>query len=270
MEEKKEVQKSKKKRPLVGIVIVIIIVLLMIACFICGFLLSEVKIVNKAVEDGEKIDKDTKTEEPTQKVYDITDEKVSKLIDHILLGYNSECTQLERFTNDKKVTVNDIPNIAAYHIAAGNEFTIDINNKPDSISLDDFNKAIAKYLGKNYKFNPESIDYKDSTCPQYYYDKNTKTFKKQETACGWTCGPRTTYKLTKAVETDGVLELDVKVIFAQLTSGKEGYYSDYQKTNKIGTIEEFGDSLFEKGTSYKFTFKNEDGNYIFVSSEPAN
>ena len=46
----------------------------------------------------------------------------------------------------------------------------------------------------------------------------------------------TDYKLVKAVDTDGVLKLDVKVIFVSLDEGKDGIYSDYQKTNKIGKI----------------------------------
>ena len=53
--------KEKKKSPVVGIVIVIIVVLLMLASLICGFLLSEMKIVNKAVEEVEKKDEDNKT-----------------------------------------------------------------------------------------------------------------------------------------------------------------------------------------------------------------
>ena len=79
--------------------------------------------------------------------------------------------------------------------------------------------------------------------------------------------------MVKAVDTDGILKIDVKVIFASLDEGKDGMYSDYAKTNKIGTFEDNNQdvtrqALFEKGSDYQFTFKLEDGNYVFVSSEP--
>jgi len=124
------------------------------------------------------------------------------------------------------------------------------------------------YLGKDYKFNPDSMKEKKGTCISYYYDKNKKQFVSQETACGGTCGPRTSYIITKAVDTDGVLELDVRVIFAKAGEGTGSYYSDYNKTNEIGSFENYSNTLFEKGKKYKFTFKDEDGHYVFVSSEP--
>ena len=125
--------------------------------------------------------------------------------------------------------------------------------------------SIKKYLGKDYQFNPEKVDYQDASCPQYYYNKDSKTFKRQETVCGWTCGPRTQYEITKATEANGILEIIIKVVFYK--NNTLGYFGDYAKTNQIMNGIE-GVIPFEKGSTYKFTFKYEDGNYVFVSSEP--
>ena len=136
-----------------------------------------------------------------------------------------------------------------------------------TITLDEYKKAVQKYLGKDYIFNPDEIDFSDYYCNQYNYDKETKTFTAQETACGRTCGPGTTYQVTKAIEKDGQLEISTSVVF----SDGNKYYSNYQKTDII--VDHIYDTTlipFDKGSKYLFKFKLEDGNYVFVSSEPIN
>ena len=269
LEEKKEevkVEAPKKKGS--GLLIVLVIVLV-VASLVGGFFIGTSGIlVGKKEEPGKKEEKkDTKKEEkePVVTNYAVTDEKVANLINNLDVGIlDDSCKTLEIYTNDKKVEVKDIPALKAYRIAEAAEF---FDSGKQSISLDEFTKVVQKYLGKDYKFNPEDGLGKGH-CMAYYYDASTKTFNKQETACGGTCGPRTNYNIVKAVDTDGVLKIDVKVIFASLDEGKDAFYSDYQKTNKIGTFEDDLSSLYSKGSNYQFTFKLEDGNYVFVSSEP--
>ena len=252
---------EKKKSPVGTILLVIIIILLMGACLIGGYLIHEMQ--DKKDNKGDNVTTvDDNTKEPTQKVYDVTDETVSNLIEKYRVGF--DCARLEVFTNDKKVTANDISNDVAYEVAVFNKN--DVFTK-DTVTVEEATKEVQKYFGKDYKFDPDSLKERKGTCISHYYDKANKQFVHQETACGGTCGPRTSYKLTKAVETDGVLELNTKVIFASWDKATEGYYSDYQKTNKIGTFEEYNELIYDKGSTYKFTFKNEDGNYVFVSSE---
>ena len=273
-EEKKEVQpevkeevkvETPKKKNSIGWIILVII--LMIGCLIGGYFINELGLLsfNKDKEVKEE-KKETKKEEkePVVTIYAVTDEKVSKLIENINVGTLDGCNGFEDYANDKKVVANDITSQKAFRIAETAEF---FNSGKESISLDEFTKVVQKFLSKDYKFNPEDGMGKGK-CMSYYYDASTKTFNKQETACGGTCGPMTSYKMVKAVDTDGVLKIDVKVIFASLDEGKMGYYSDYQKTNKIGSVEEQIAYLYDKGSDYQFTFKLEDGNYVFVSSEP--
>ena len=280
LEEKKEevkpevkqevnIEPQKKKNSVLSIILVII---LMAACLVVGYFINDAGIFNfseeKEVKQEEKEKKEEK-KEPVVTNYAVTDEKVANLIRNIHAigsGVNN-CDITEFYTNDKKVVASDVPNLMAYHIAEKNEFL-----EKSSFTLDDMNKAIKKYLGKDYQFDPTKIDYKGVTCPQFNYDSNNKVFNKQETACGWTCGPHADYKIVKAVDTDGLLKIDVKVIFYSYEKN-DSYYSDYAKTKVIGSqMQNYNnasyDGLFDKGSDYQFTFKLEDGNYVFVSSEP--
>lgn len=245
-----------KKSSPIGVIILVII--LMIGCLVGGYFLNESGILS-----GDKKDTEEQEEkEPVVTNYEVTDAKVAKLIDNLDRGIlDDSCKTIELYANDKKVGVNDITTQKAYRIAETDYY----NSGKDSISLDEFTKTVQKYLGKDYNFNPADGMGKDK-CMSYVYSAASKAFNKQETACGGTCGPRTNYKLVKAVDTDGTLVLSAKVIFAS----SDGFYSDYAKTNKIGSFEENNETLFSKGSDYKFTFKLEDGNYVFVSSEPAN
>ena len=259
---------EKKKSP-VGLIILIII--LMCGCLVGGYYINESGVLNNISANNSKESKnknkdtDKEGKEQTETIYETVDSKISGLIQKVIGGHS--CAELEKFANDKKITVNDISNLDAVLFVS---FDFAKDNKTE-VSLEDFTNQVQKYLGKDYKFDPTKIDFNSISCIMYKYDATNKKFLKQETACGWTCGPRTNYKITKAVDTNGVLELTTRVIYASHDQGKDGYYSDYQKTNKIGDFENyFDDSLFDKGSVYKFTFKDEDGNYVFVSSEPVN
>ena len=265
MEDKKE--EVKKTNNGLGPGFMVILVVLFLIGIGLGF--AAAKVIDLDVkEETKEVEKDKKKEEKKEPVvtnYAVTDEKVSKLIDNLDVGIlDDSCKTLEIYVNNKKVEAKDITIQKAYRIAESAEF---FNSGKQSVSLDEFTKVVQKYLGKDYNFNP-SDGMGKGQCMSYVYDASTKTFNKQETACGGTCGPMPSYKMIKAVDTDGVLKIDVKVIFASLDEGKDGYYSDYAKTNKIGTFEDDREALYDKGSNYQFTFKLEDGNYVFVSSEP--
>ena len=249
----------KKKSP---IGIIILVVVLMIGCLVGGYFLNESGIFNKDKENTQEKDKDKKDEkEPVVTVYDVTDEKVSNLISNLTRGLS--CTALEEFISDKKLVSSDITNMRAYVIAS-NDF---YREKKDTITLDEFNSTIKKYLGEDYNFDPNTLDLQGQYCPFYLYNSDTKEFtKRQDIACGGECGPSTAYKIVKAVDTDGVLILDVKIVFGPKEGDK--YYSDIARTNVIGTFGEDLEGMYEKGANYQFTFKLVDDYYAFVSSEP--
>ena len=84
-------------------------------------------------------------------------------------------------------------------------------------------------------------------------------------------------KVVRALKNDQTIELYVRVLFAGGVDTTD-YYKDYNKTQKVEGLEMDSNNLFPiesdnnvaKGSLYKLTFENEDGNYVFVSSELVN
>ncbi len=250
--------------------LIILVVLLFVACAIMGafIFVNKDKLTAKGntsstVETDKKDTNDSKCKEV--KTYDTTDEKIVKLVDSLTVMVGGNWKQFELFANDKKVVASDVDQLTAYHIAESTFF----KNNAQSITLEEFTKEIQKHLGKNYTFKPEEINYKGQSCPQYNYDASAKRFTKQETACGWTTGPVGIHHLiTKATESDGVLEINMRVVFGDNSSK---YYADYARTKLLQEYNGSSTELNYSGASkYKFIFKNEDDNYVFVSSEPVN
>lgn len=262
MEENKEIETLEEKKKGNKGLIVVIVLLLLICCGMGGFIFMNKDKIFSTKSEPEAGDKEKKEEkEPVVTVFEVDDAKISKLIDNLIVGF--ECNRLEVYTNDNKVSASDISNDIAYEVAVYNQ---DSNLSKDSVSTDEITKLVQKYFGKDYKFDPETLTDRKGQCISHYYDKASKQFAYQETACGGTCGPHTTYKIVKAVDTDGVLKLDVKVIFVD--QNITNFYSDYAKTNIIGGFDNDVESYFNQGSDYQFTFKNEDDNYAFVSAEP--
>jgi len=259
MMEQTNTKPPKKKNPIVRILLILI---LMIGCLIGGYLINEYGLLDDYLPKKEVKEEKEKKEEKKSvtKTYDVDDTKVAHLIENIIYSGGLDiCKEIEFLANDKKVEVKDIDSARAWAIAIH-----DSDLKGETILLEDVNKTIAKYLGKDYEFNPKLM--KNVCGTNYEYDETTQSFisKPVQGGCGGACAAMSTYKLTKAVDTDGVLTLEAQVIFGV----EDKYASDYSKNVIIGTHNDNIDSLFEKGSKYQFTFKLEDGNYVFVSSEP--
>ena len=270
LEERKDVVQTPKKKSPIGLIILIII--LMCGCLVGGYFINESDILNTKNEKEEKEEKkETKKEEkePVITNYAVTDSKVANLIDNIL-KYRSAamCDRITLLAMDKKFEAKDIDNEGAWDIAI-HEFS-----GKDSITFDEINNAIKKYLGKDYIFKP-AAEYSSYCVGVYVYDESTKTFNKKPVngGCGGTCIPAaSSYRMVKAVDTDGILKIDAKVVFGSYgtsNGNQDNFYSDYARTNVIGNANQDRiEDLYSKGADYQFTFKLEDGNYVFVSSEP--
>ncbi len=264
MEEGKTENKKRKKG-------VIIVVLLIVAICIGGFVyINKDKLFSKKIEPESSVKEEPKEEEepveeeePAVTSNTNEDKNASKYIDQLLVGMH--CNRIELFTNNKKVLASDIDAETAYEIALSNASDV---FKNDEVTVEEASRAVQKYLGKDYKLDVSKITASKDTCVSHYYDKKLNKFISQETACGGSCGPQTTYKKVKEEENNGVLKIYVKVVF--IDKNLTNFYSDFNKTKLIGKAPEDGniESYFDKGSDYQFTFRNEDGNYVFVSSEP--
>ena len=133
----------------------------------------------------------------------------------------------------------------------------------------DARAEVRKYLGKDYQFVPAQVKMELNPCLIYKYDSKIKAFLKVEEseACAeQICQTyRTTYKIVKATDINGNLDVTIKVLFAGRNS--DVFYSDYNRTNAVGRGET-GAAFLIKGADYKFKFKLVENNYVFVSSEP--
>ena len=102
-------------------------------------------------------------------------------------------------------------------------------------------------------------------------------------ACGGTCGPRDYVKIVKATKTDSKIELNIRVLFRGDEEFKNAggysypkYYKDSKKTIEVDLTRDYENipletsENYQKGSLYKMIFTNEDGNYVFTSSELVN
>ncbi len=264
-----------------GLVVVAIILSLIIGGIGGYFLTTNFLSKNEINNESNTSNENKTTENKNITVYSTADPKVSKLIDNLIIAYDDiimSCTVgIWEFANDKKIETKDISSVDAFEMVDKYE---DLN-KDGKITSDEIEKSIQKILGKDFKFDSNVNIQK---CGGASYDPKTKELYYGSDQCGGDCGFRYSampfYKLVKAVDIDGILEIELKAIFE---NENKKIYSDYSKKNLIATYDEENnqflnskkevislDELLNKGSDYKFTFKSEDGNYVFVSSEPIN
>lgn len=268
MGEQNNIVESKKKKPNVLIVLIIIIA---IGCIAFGCVLSINNILNdKGQSQNANTIEETNTEnqnEQAETSFTKDKNEYEVLIGKYMRGNPpSNCGSIETFAKDKIVTANDINNLYAANTVTYNE-PYNEEDRPDTISLKDFTKEVKKYYGENYEFNAETlVDVKGLA--GYIY--NDGVFKKRSNNWGGTCGFASSYRYNDVKKVNDKLEIYVYVVFSGKTSDglDDGtYYADYNRTNKIEKFDLFNDEDYKKGTLYKFTFKLENNNYIFVSSE---
>jgi uncharacterized protein YjdB len=252
----------------------------------------EIKLVPKG-EDFTEYGKKSAFKEKNSGItdYDPNDAKIKNLIDNLTVG-TSPGTILElEFCNNKKVEAKDISTERAVKIAS----VVANKDNRETLTVTEMKNIVKKYLGKNYELNMNEVPRSTGHCGvMYYYDENKGLFIRANGGCGSTMFYPTRYKIVKAQDTNGTLKLDVKVVYtiiseSNLSSYTVNFYSDYEKTKLINSksateepcqtiacaeerqqqyqasIEQ--DYKFDKGSTYQFTFKSENGNYVFVSSE---
>lgn len=251
------------------ILMVFIVILFIVSSFFGGYYMGANKdirtVINKISNATKKKKKTTEvTETKEEKKVDLADSKIANLIPNLLKGF--DCWTIEEFANDKKIVANDISAQRAFTIAETNTFYF---SRKQIISFDEYNNEIKKFLGSSYLFNPEKIEYGGENCPQFEYQKDSKEFIRRPNNCGGVCGNNVSvYRVINGKYENDNLILIVKVLFGS----REGtnFYKDYNKMKFITNDPDNLDNSLGQGGEYQFTFREEQGNYVFVSSEPAN
>ena len=262
-EDKNSIQKKPPKnyKNILGIIIIILLGILAGSLIINQYILvttlkEEVK--NSKAEMHPS--KEANEPEIEVEIYKQNEKINSELIDTLLRG--EEYTSLRgEFVKEKKVEANDISNQRAYFIVEQNEYE---TNEKDAISLEEYANKVKEYLGEEYSFNPQTISF-DKICSKYRYNPSTNTFLKQETSCKKEGEYTAIYKPIKEIKRKNSLEIDIRVLFYNAKT-KE-IFADYQETKSLGIFDE-KNIPYNNGTMYRFSFKEQDGKYIFISSEP--
>ncbi len=198
-------------------------------------------------------------------VYEVTD---SKILDILKIFDGPGCqTVVEEFLNDHKVLAKDISSNTAMAVPWKRG---DLGEQT-SISLEEYTKYVQKYFGEDYNFQPK--DGEGLLCI-WEYSASKKSFERNlDPICGCTLDPGyTRYRISKAVETDHVLEIDLRVVFYR--SSSDSFYGDYEATRSLpgvglNGVAEFyaSEEAYAQADLYKLIFKESNGNYIFVSAE---
>lgn len=261
MSKESSLTKEKKKGRLL---LVICFIVVMILCGGLGYFLGTSDLINpKNVkeESTKKEEKKSNKKCPEQiAAYDeVAIGNVNKIISNIML----KCDNEEFFFNDKKVTVDDIDQLRAYSTVM-KAYT----KSTDEIPASQIKEDAKKLFGKDFDLKP-SAELCNKICSNYYYDAESDSFKYREPACGGACGPDgADYAVSKAVIDGDNLIIDLKVVFIDSDERYNPiYYSDFAHTKPVENAYEQLDRMLQ-GSNYRFTLKNEDGNYVFVSSEP--
>ena len=254
-----------KTQPAMGpfaiFVTVFIVIVFIAASFCAGYYVGsnyKLNIKNGSIEKATKASEDAVVTD-----YKLTDPQVANLLNNLAKGSGADCQAIEDFVNDRKITVDDVSNTRAFIVAEmNNYYTSGISSIPEK----EYKKEVSKYFGKSYTFNPNLIQRDRKDCSRYEYNPDKKAFEKKDNGCDKTCdSQRTVFKMIKATDYNGKLEIDVKVLFAGQGNGY--YYRDYNRKDIVCDSSSVS-SYILNGADYKFKFKIEDGKYVFVSSEP--
>ena len=230
---------------------ILIIVGAFILCFGIGFYLGKRYLTPKEPEIIDSVETEMDVESP----------EISSLIPQLLAG--GDCSSIEIYANDHKVTVKDLSSDVLYRVTAFGSYQ---SKGIESMSLEDFDSDIQTYFDTGYLFNPEEISYQGE-CMPYVYDAETQRFTKQESACGVICGPNSSrYMVARAYIKDDVLKVYVKVLFGS-EAESTNFYRDYGREEFVTNDVDNLDTYLYQGKDYIFTFQKVEDQYLFTSSE---
>lgn len=268
-----------KERKNIGIV-VLIVVLIMVILGLCTFIMYDKGVFGSQKGNNPKTNNEEKVNENDNKFIEVSvdDAVVQKLFYRLI--ENSICGNFQYF-KDAKFSVNDISNSDAYYITMRSWNT----NFRNSFSAAELDAQIDKIFGKSYEFKHQTygicLGFENHTGIQTYeYNASNQMYEYVfiGDGCGGTCGMyHTTGKIVKAEKNAEELDIYVRVIFG---NSEDALCADYNCSQKIEVNEDtlgysaetrsFEKLDYSKGSLYKMIFKMENGEYVFVSSEPIN
>ncbi len=270
----------KKNKGLIMLVVILVLALIMTT----GYIVYDKFIAGGEVEEKNDDNKvNTIKEDISEQLVDVdvNSTEIQDLFSNISHGLNSYCG-INYYYQDKKIFAGDLSNDLVFDIILSQLYNdrkaqgelYPFSQIGDGFTVNELDEKITSTFGKNYSFTHRTIN----SCPVFEYDSvNQKYVINSSPGCGGTCGAMNLKKVVRALKNDQTIELYVRVLFAGGVDTTD-YYKDYNKTQKVEGLEMDSNNFFPiesdnnvaKGSLYKLTFENEDGNYVFVSSELVN
>lgn len=270
----------KKNKGLIMLVVILVLALIMTT----GYIVYDKFIAGGEVEEKNDDNKvNTIKEDISEQLVDVdvNSTEIQDLFSNISHGLNSYCG-INYYYQDKKIFAGDLSNDLVFDIVLSQLYNdrkaqgelYPFSQIGDGFTVNELDEKITSTFGKNYSFTHRTIN----SCPVFEYDSvNQKYVINSSPGCGGTCGAMNLKKVVRALKNDQTIELYVRVLFAGGVDTTD-YYKDYNKTQKVEGLEMDSNNFFPiesdnnvaKGSLYKLTFENEDGNYVFVSSELVN
>jgi hypothetical protein len=278
-----ENKKCKSNKPFV----IIIVVIAMALTFGCGIMLGKKLFENKKSNNkketevvdnnqNESTNKDQNKEEIDNNVDDDINTSLGEQLINTLLRYYSLDSkeyiyeQMIYYANNKTVEASNLNHELVYQVIL-NKYYTNKNTFPNEIKLDEFNEHVLEVFDSSYKYVAK--DYYDRCSGQgYKLDGDKYVLVPSQGGCGGTAANLAPYKIVDSHLTNDNLIVKVKVLFGKYidVNGERivEYYEDFDKTKIInGANQENYENYIDKGSIYLFTFKNKNGNYVFVKSE---
>ena len=270
----------KKNKGLIMLVVILVLALIMTT----GYIVYDKFIAGGEVEEKNDDNKvNTIKEDISEQLVDVdvNSTEIQDLFSNISHGLNSYCG-INYYYQDKKIFAGDLSNDLVFDIILSQLYNdrkaqgelYPFSQIGDGFTVNELDEKITSTFGKNYSFTHRTIN----SCPVFEYDSvNQKYVINSSPGCGGTCGAMNLKKVVRALKNDQTIELYVRVLFAGGVDTTD-YYKDYNKTQKVEGLEMDSNNFFPiesdnnvaKGSLYKLTFENEDGNYVFVFSELVN
>lgn len=268
-------QNHKKGKGMVVLVVVLIVIILALV----GYLVYD-KVFADSIKKDEKDtvltekkkEKEEKEEVKTEEL-DVNSTEVQSLYTNLTTGH-SQYGGIWDYFKDQTVRSQDIPDFIVSSIALSRLSESGVINlsAQNRFSASEIDRVVDQIFGKNYRYIHSTIQ----GCPVFFYDASTNMYTSDIPQCGGTSGPGNEAKVVKALKKGDKLEIYTRVVFMTPSSiGSDyTYYKDYNHTQVVEVSRDSMNAMlrentnYEKGTLYKMVFTLEDGNYVFVSSEP--
>jgi hypothetical protein len=218
--------------------------------------------------------KEQETEEPKEIELDVNSKQIKDLMYVLQKDGSSSCSS--SYFDEENKTAESIDNNIKLNMAF--IYMYGVQDCPASVkefTAAQMKEAMAKVFGSTTTYRDENFS--SCTTAIYKYDIEKKIYKMEDgCGCGGMCTERTERKLYKAIQKEDTITIEEKIGYAMPDNNTDKFslYNYYNHNERIGECiqqETYTcsnlDKYYSDLSSIIYTFKMENGNYVFEKSE---